>query len=299
MMAENYLRCYNLFQDYNSSSSAIKLYSRLDDFLKAKFYTTSMESVTESQQPPLELHKQRIPILLIILIFILTGIASYFGYQNWQLRNNTNKLTTSAEPTPNEQRWSVDTQISQSIQEITNQLLSNTLLYTSTESGIPTFTKEFDLSQINGWANYVITVYKYSPGAKLKEGYEGLSWTRNLDTEVKELNKVSSFKNGIYINKAISAESGQTYTNVIVKNIGNQKYAITDSYFPPSRSWHRKYQAYDQKTNNIIEVTMGISPKMTTIQQKNICFEDKCALFFFYPEEINNFFLEQEGLMDE
>lgn len=259
-----------------------------------------MELEAASQQPPSELRKQRMPILLIILIFILAGIASYFGYQNWQLGKITNKAIITAEPTPIEQNWSIEPQIAQTIQEITDQLLSNTLQLTSTGSGVPMFTKEFDLSQNNSWANYVITVYKYSPGVKLEEGYEGLSWTRNFDTEVKELNKVSSFKNGIYINQAISAESGQTYTkNVTVKNIGNQKYAITDTYFPPSRSWHRKYQAYDQKTNNIIEVTMGIRPEKTTIQQKNICYEDKCALFFFYPEEINNFFLEQEGLMEE
>lgn len=298
-MVEYHLQSYNLFQDYSSSSSAIELYSRLDDFLKAKFYTTRMDPEVTSQQPPSKLRKQRMPILLIVLIFILAGIASYFGYQYWQLGKNTNKVITTAEPTPIEQKWSIQPQIAQSIQGITNQLLSNTLQLTSTSSGVPMFTKKFDLSQVHGWANYVITVYKYSPGAKLKEEYEGLSWTRNLDTEVKELNKISSFKNGIYINQAISAEAGQAYTNVTVKSIGNQKYAITDTYFPPSRSWHKKYQTYDQKTNNIIEVTMGIRPKKATIQQKNICYEDKCALFFFYPEEINNFFLEQEGLMEE
>ncbi|MBI5448706.1 hypothetical protein HY948_00065 [Candidatus Gottesmanbacteria bacterium] len=192
-----------------------------------------MEPIAESQQPPSELRKQPIPILLIILIFVLAGIASFFGYQNWQLGKNTNKIITTAELTPIEQKWSIQPQIAQSIQEITNQFFSNTLQPTSTGSGVPMFTKEFDLSQVNGWANHVITVYKYSPGTRLEGGYEGLSWTRNLDTEVKELNKVSGFKNGIYINQAISAESGQTYTNVTVKKIGNQKYAIIDTYFPP------------------------------------------------------------------
>jgi hypothetical protein len=298
-LTENYLQCYNLLPNYHDFSRAIELYSMLNDFLKEKFYTTSMNSDNTLQTPSETPQKQSASIILITLIFVFAGIAIYLGYQNWQLKNANKKMAVEESAPPIEQAWTIPPQTSQSIQEITNQILSNTLQFTSTASGVPSYTKEFDLSQQNGWANYVITAYKYSPGAKLEEGYEGLSWTRNLDTEVNELNKVSGFKNSIYINQAISAESGQTYTNVAVKNIGNLKYAITDTYFPPSRSWHRKYQAYDQKTNNIIEVTMGIRPEKTMIQQKDICFEDKCALFFSYPEEINNFFLEQEALMEE
>lgn len=255
-----------------------------------------MESDNSSQQPAFVLPKQRFSTSLIL---VLTAVAFFFGYQNWQLKNNVNKLITSQEATEVELSWSIPDQASQSIQEITNQLLSNTLQLTSTTSGVPTFTKEFDLSQNNGWANYVITVYKYSPGTKVDMGYEGFSWTRNLDAEVKELRRLATTKNGMYINRIISINSGLQNGSVTIKDIGNQKYAIIDTYFPPSRSWHRKYQAYDPITNNIVEVTMGISPKQSTIQEKNICYEDKCAPFIIYPEEINNFFIELEGLMEE
>jgi hypothetical protein len=70
-------------------------------------------------------------------------------------------------------------------------------------------------------------------------------------------------------------------------------------YFHPAEGWHRKYQSYNSEANYIIEITMGIQPEHSTIQNKKICYEDKCAGLIIYPDDINKFFLEQEALMEE
>lgn len=55
------------------------------------------------QQPlvqPVASTKHNPSILLLLLIFILIGVASYFGYQNWQMKQQVEKLTMRRPLTP-------------------------------------------------------------------------------------------------------------------------------------------------------------------------------------------------------
>jgi hypothetical protein len=261
-----------------------------------------MENQSQSIETSVFQHSKKYTLVIVsficIIIFLSVGLI-YSINQNNQLKKQLTKNETPPIETEATQVWSIAPEISKSVQEITNQLLSDTLEYTKGQGEVPVFTKEFDLSQNNGWANLVITVYRYSPGATIKEGYEGFTWQRNLDTEINQLKQLKQLTKGTYITQSISSGQEQTYSIITTKDIGNIRYVISNTYFQPSRSWHRHYQAFDEHSNQLIDVTMGISPDKFTVKEKPICYEEKCASLTIYPLEIENFFLEEESLLEE
>ena len=46
--------------------------------------------------------KRQTPLLLIILILVLVSIASYFGYQNWQLKQQISQIQPTPQPKANQ-----------------------------------------------------------------------------------------------------------------------------------------------------------------------------------------------------
>jgi hypothetical protein len=190
--------------------------------------------------------------------------------------------------------------IAMSIQDIANQILTNTLPFSASGSAVPTFTKEFELSQNNIWANQVITVYRYVPGGIIKQGYEGFTWDLNLDNEVKQIKTLSKLDSGTYITPITNSQSEPNLGIVTIKKIGNLAYTTSDSYFPPSRSWSRKYTVFDEKRNQLIYITMNIKPdsqNYSSIKEKTICYEHQCTVIYIFPSEIENFFQEQQDIL--
>ncbi len=101
----------------------------------------------------------------------------------------------------------------------------------------------------------VVQAIPYVKGLKIDEGYETLSWTNDLDRNLKNF---KALKIGSQTAETLVV-GGYKNREIILKKIGNRNWAMTDSVFSPSASFHRNYSTYDEANKRFIDVNYRVS----------------------------------------
>ena len=233
-------------------------------------------------------NKSRVWLQIVVgLVFILLLFTSgFFGFKYFQLKKDTVKTEAKEESILDYE------EIPEAVKKEIGKVLSGQIDFKDKINNIPYYSSEFNLSESGEsllWLSF--GVFEYTPGAKYESGYEGISWTVNLDDQIAELDKLKIGKQFI----SLAEESETAYPALVevkYKRLGNNNWEIYDTYFQPSRSFHRHYSSFNPKTNLLINISLGMQNLNAMPERTNECYEidngvyDKCLFTYSYPEEL-------------
>lgn len=116
--------------------------------------------------------------------------------------------------------------------------------------------KDFELGYADGQYHALVRAYKYTPGLKYENGYEGGRWVIDMDKWVSFLTKSKLGRQFGIVYDDYWGETNQYEKEYDVTLLGNRKFVISDLFFQPAASWDYQYQTYDTKNKQIIIVTL-------------------------------------------
>jgi hypothetical protein len=238
-------------------------------------------------------------------ILILGFIYSYFNLRTKSINNlGGNKVdTTYTSTTTNSDREiQVNNLVKDQISNVFKDIYSNRLPYKQNTLGTPMYQKTFSglFTDDQITTTFSIDAIKYTNNMSIEQGYEGLRWTWDVGAEVKEL---LSLKSGTHILPSFNSDGdidGLSFLAYTTKE-NPSRYTYYDSFFPPARSYDRRFIIIDPTRSQHITVLVSLQSNSKTLaaSSKEVCFEEKCAQIFTYTGEAEKILNQAEYIVQE
>ena len=222
-----------------------------------------------------------------VVIVLLLFVSGFFQCKYLQIKKEPQIIESETK----EDKSAFDyTGIPEEVEKEFEKILSGQIDFKDKKGNIPYYSSDFDLSKSGGiWLSF--EVFKYFSGARYEDGYEGFTWTVNLDDIIANLNKLKFGKQfAPLIEEGIG---GSSETEVKYKQLGKNNWAIYETFFPPSASEHRQYWSFNRSTNLLTHFGLSMQFLETKRQTIRECYRvstngdfGECQISYFYPEEL-------------
>lgn len=238
--------------------------------------------------PVLTQPSKKISFTFYIISLIVVSLVSVGGTFYWQKgnqkeailpSNQDSKVTsnTSTNIYPTIEQIATPTKSVGSLPEIESifkKISDGSIIFNEKRDSVVFYQNRDDLSKLTPGesrpVDLIVNIYKYQPGAKFNNGYEGVDHIIDLDQWKSWL---QSLKPGESQPKTICNDFGCNRPNnaqVLVKNINENKYIIIDDFFLPGGNYTRHYTRFDTKNNQFIDITISFyldkgSPEMINV----------------------------------